>query len=134
MSVVKRIDYATKALQEQQARRAVERDRRDLAEGRESIVPAELAERILAGENPVRAWREHLGMSQMQLAEAAGVGQGYVSDIEKGRRRGSVDVLSRLARSLGVSVEDLMPMEPEPPSGPEDRKRLRLVGRTGSKS
>ena len=32
-----------------------------LDSGEDELVPADIAERLLAGENPVRVWREHRG-------------------------------------------------------------------------
>lgn len=59
------------------------------------------------GENPVRAWREHRGLTQAQLAEPAGVGQSYVAMLEAGERKGSITRLRALARALGVELDDL---------------------------
>ncbi len=75
------------------------------AEGGESF-PVELADRLLAGENPVRA---HRGMTQGELASAAGVHPVYLSQIETGKRAGSTRTLAALARALGVAVDDLIP-------------------------
>ena len=42
------------------------------ARGEEEAVPAEVLDRLLAGESPLRVWREHRGMSAAQVAEAMG--------------------------------------------------------------
>ena len=78
------------------------------AEGGESF-PVELADRLLAGENPVRAHRAHRGMTQGELASAAGIHPVYLSQIETGKRAGSTRTLAALARALGVAVDDLIP-------------------------
>jgi DNA-binding XRE family transcriptional regulator len=69
--------------------------------------PAELAERLLNGDNPVKVFREHRGLTQKQLGDAAGLKQAYVSQIEAGSRIGTVDVLKRIAEALRVDLDDL---------------------------
>jgi DNA-binding XRE family transcriptional regulator len=82
------------------------------AAGDAEYVPIEIAERIfVAGEHPVRVWREHRGLSLGVLARTAGIAQSYVSEIEHGRKRGSVRVLAALAKALRVDIEDLLAPE-----------------------
>jgi DNA-binding XRE family transcriptional regulator len=69
--------------------------------------PDEVASRLLNGEHPVKVFREHRGMTQTQLAEAAGLRQAYVSQIEAGSRIGTIDVLKRIAEALQVDLDDL---------------------------
>ncbi|MCY4383698.1 MAG: helix-turn-helix transcriptional regulator [Nitrospinae bacterium] len=76
------------------------------AEGGESF-PVDVAGRLLAGENPVRVYRNHRGMKQGDLA-AAGVHPVYLSQIETGRRTGSTRTLAAIAEALGVTVDDLI--------------------------
>ena len=78
-----------------------------LARGEEETVPAAVVDRLLAGEQPVRVWREYRGLTQVQLAEAAGVTQSMVAMIERGDRRGTVDTLTVIARALRVDLDDL---------------------------
>lgn len=80
------------------------------AEATKDYLPAELAWRILDGEHPVRVWREHRGLSSTKLAGASGVPQSYISDIETGKKPGSIDAFRRLARTLEVQVDDLLPV------------------------
>jgi transcriptional regulator with XRE-family HTH domain len=74
-----------------------------------TIVPAEIANRIFAGEHPVRVYREWRAMTARALAKAAGTSAGHLSDIEHGRREPSEDLRSRLAAILGLDPDDLMP-------------------------
>ena len=76
------------------------------AEGGESF-PAEVADRLLAGENPIRAYRSYRGMKQSDLAAEAGIHPVYLSQIETGKRTGSARTLAALAGALGVAVDDL---------------------------
>jgi DNA-binding XRE family transcriptional regulator len=69
--------------------------------------PDEVAGRLLNGEHPVKVLREYRDLTQTQLAEAAGLKQAYVSQIEAGSRVGTVDVLKRIAEVLRVGLDDL---------------------------
>jgi transcriptional regulator with XRE-family HTH domain len=70
-------------------------------------VPIGVLYRLIARENPVRMWREHRGHSLRQLAVRAGVGIGYLSQIENGERKGTVDTLKKIAAALDVDLDDL---------------------------
>jgi transcriptional regulator with XRE-family HTH domain len=75
---------------------------------RQNYLTGEEARRLLEGESPVRVWRGKRGLTQRALAAAAVVAASYLADIENGRKPGSAEALSRLARALGVSMDDLM--------------------------
>ena len=75
---------------------------------RQNYLTGEEARHLLEGESPVRVWRGKRGLTQRALAAAAGLAASYLADIENGRKPGSADALSRLARALGVSMDDLM--------------------------
>ncbi len=55
----------------------------------------------------IRAQREVARMSVRRLAEAAGVSNPYLSQIERGIRRPSAEILQQLAAALRISVETL---------------------------
>jgi DNA-binding XRE family transcriptional regulator len=100
-------------LEEAQDRAAVvERRRHEAAKGvqaaRRNYLSAREARRLVDGESPVKVWREKRGRSQRELAAAAGVGAGYLADIETRRKPGSVAALASLARALEVQIEDLI--------------------------
>ncbi len=86
---------------------AVAEFRRRLAAGEEELVPSAVVDRILAGDNRVRVWREYRGMALRALAEAADLSPAYLSQIETGARVGTLDTLKRIAGALGVDVDDL---------------------------
>lgn len=71
-------------------------------------LPAALVDRLLEGESPVRVWREHRGLTLAQLADQAGVGTSYISEIETKKKPGSVHALRALAQALKVDLGDLV--------------------------
>ena len=60
---------------------------------------------ILDGVHPVRALRDHRGMTQAALAEAAGTSAVYLSQIERRRRRAGRKLRARLGKALGVDAD-----------------------------
>lgn len=70
-------------------------------------VPHELLKRELEGESPVKLWREHRAMTQEELAGKASISKPFLSQIESGKRRGSIRTLKALARALEIPLEIL---------------------------
>ena len=50
----------------------------------------------------IREKREKLGMSQKELAEACGIAQSTLCDIEMGRSNPSIEVALKIAKALKV--------------------------------
>ena len=74
----------------------------------EALIPSEVTFAILDGESPIRVWREYRGLTQQQVAEKAGISKPYLSQLESGKRKGTTEALSAVARALGVSLEVLL--------------------------
>jgi transcriptional regulator with XRE-family HTH domain len=55
----------------------------------------------------LREQRRSAQLSLRQLAEAAGVSNPYLSQIERGLRKPSADILQQLAKALRISAETL---------------------------
>ena len=55
----------------------------------------------------VAALRKEKGYSQERFAFEAGIARKYMSDIENGKRNVSLDVISRIAEKLGISLSEL---------------------------
>ncbi|HZS01904.1 MAG TPA: helix-turn-helix transcriptional regulator [Chloroflexota bacterium] len=55
----------------------------------------------------VRRRRRELGLSQEDLALAAGLHRTYISDVERGARNVSLENIAKIARSLQLSLPDL---------------------------
>lgn len=89
-------------------RLAVAEFRRSLAVGDEELIPAAIVDRLLSGENRVRVWREHRGLSAAALAEQAELSQAYLSQIETGKRDGTIETYRKVVAVLNVSLDDLL--------------------------
>ncbi len=55
----------------------------------------------------IRQQRERANLSLRRLAETAGISNPYLSQIERGIRRPSAEILKRLSRALEISAETL---------------------------
>ena len=96
------------AAEELENLRTFDRAAAALADGTEELIPAAFAKRLVAGESPLRIFRELRGLSQTTLAARSGVNRVQIADIEAGRKNGSVETLGKLAGALGVMIDDLV--------------------------
>lgn len=78
-----------------------------------------LINRLLAGEPPLRLWREHRGLTLAELSRKTAIAAGYLSEIETGKKPGSVASLKKCANVLKVDLDDLV----SPPPAPTKRSR-----------
>lgn len=51
--------------------------------------------------------RKQKGWSQLELSIYANVNRNYISDLEKGRRNPTLDVLERISDAFGIRLETL---------------------------
>ncbi len=86
-------------------------DAKKAVEKGEELVPSKVTYAILDGENPIRVWREHRGLTQQQLADAANISTPYLSQIESGKRKGSTGVLRAIAKALDLSLDDIVALQ-----------------------
>jgi transcriptional regulator with XRE-family HTH domain len=56
----------------------------------------------------LRRLREARGLTLRQVAAAAGVSLAYLSEIERGRKEPSSEVLAAVCRALGIPLVDLL--------------------------
>src|SRR5882724_190146 len=69
------------------------------------VLPPEISAAILRGESWLKAIRNWCGATQLYLNFKTGIGQGYLSDLESGRRTGTPETIAKLAQALDVPVE-----------------------------
>jgi len=83
--------------------------------------------------------RRERGMTREALADASGVSPSYLSEVERGFKRPSTDVLAAIARALGMAPSELLayvesssPRLPTPPAAAmmpsPSTRRSRLTG------
>src|SRR5690606_35638179 len=84
---------------------AIDRVEEKRAAGEEELLPSEFVDRLLDGANKVLAWREYRGMSAKELAEKAGITQAYLSQIESGKRDGTVGTMKKIAVALRLTID-----------------------------
>ena len=82
-----------------------------LENGEDELIPAEVVFAILDVENPIKVWREYRGLTQQQLADKVKISKPYISQIETGKRTGTTEILSAIAKALDVSLDDVVTTE-----------------------
>jgi ribosome-binding protein aMBF1 (putative translation factor) len=85
--------------------------KRAIARNEETLSEAEMDE-LLAVRTPLAFWRKKRGLTQTDLAKAARIAQGFLSEIESGLKTGDVTVLQRIAVALEISLLELVPELP----------------------
>lgn len=113
MAVVPRADYErlAEAAEMLADADALRRANARIESREDEDVPATMVKRLLSGENPVRVWREHRGMSVAELAAKAGVSRSILSRIDEGEDDGAFSTMSRIAAALGIKLDDLDPKQ-----------------------
>lgn len=75
--------------------------------GDDIALPEAVWDRLEARESPVRVLRDFRAMTQKELAEAAGISQSYLSEIERGTREGTLSTIKAIAKALAVPLSVL---------------------------
>ena len=78
-------------------------------EAGEEYVPVELVDRLIAGESPLKVWREYRGLTLDALGAMVGRKGSMISKLEKGRNEGGIKLWQALATALRVDLDDLLP-------------------------
>jgi hypothetical protein len=119
VAILPRRDYellvakASEADEDAGTARNAARARKEISGGG-PLLPKDIVDRIANGGNPVRVlreWREREwpgGMTQMYLSHKTNLSQGYISDIENGRRTGTAAALRLRANALDVPLDLLV--------------------------
>jgi len=69
------------------------------------VLPPELSAAMLRGDNRLKAIRQWRDKTQQHLRFKTGIGQGYLSDLETGRRTGTPETIAKLAQALDVPID-----------------------------
>ncbi|MGV9211100.1 helix-turn-helix domain-containing protein [Micromonospora sp. RB23] len=65
-----------------------------------------LLRRVIGG--VLRRLRQSQGRTLREVAEAAGVSVPYLSEVERGRKEASSEILAAICRALGIQLSDLL--------------------------
>lgn len=84
--------------------RLVARARKEIIAGM-PLIPKDVVNRIAGGENALRVFREWRGKTQIYISHKTNIGQGYISDLESGRRKGTAAALKKIADVLKVPLD-----------------------------
>jgi DNA-binding XRE family transcriptional regulator len=79
-----------------------------IARNEETLSESEMDE-LLAARTPLAFWRKKRRLTQTELAKAADIAQGFLSEIESGLKTGDITVLQRIAVALEISLLELVP-------------------------
>jgi hypothetical protein len=110
VAILPREEYEILAAKAQEAdedfgtARLVARARKEIVAGM-PLIPKQVIDRIASGENALRALREWRGKTQLYIANKTKIGQGYISDLESGRRKGATAALKKIADALEVPLD-----------------------------
>lgn len=74
----------------------------------ETGTPISVVRAVATGTTPVRAWREHLGLSQEQVAQRMGITQpGFAQHERRDANKLTPVTREKIAAALGISVQQL---------------------------
>jgi hypothetical protein len=113
VAILPRKDYealaakAAEADEDSGTARLVARARKEIAAGA-PLIPKAIVDRIANGENALRVLREWRDVPQLYLSFKTDIEQGYLSDLENGRRKGTAEVWKRIAKVLNVPLDVLV--------------------------
>ncbi|MTK12725.1 MAG: helix-turn-helix transcriptional regulator [Clostridiaceae bacterium] len=106
-------DTVTIPRDEYEAMRARIEDLDDIIAAHEAktgfTLPHEFAMRIIEGGHPLRVWRDYRGVTAVALAEKAGISKTYLSEIETGKKPGSIEAYKAVAQALSVPMDAIVP-------------------------
>ena len=103
IAILPRKEYEALAAKAQEAdedfgtARLIARARKEIAAGM-PLLPKEVVDRLARGENALRVLRQWRGKTQLYIAHKTNIGQGYISDLERGRRKGTSTALKKNRR------------------------------------
>ena len=71
-------------------------------------IPQAVVEAHILRDVPIiRAWREHMGITQGELADRMGVSQAAIAKLEKPNAKPRSATLGKVAAALGISITQL---------------------------
>ncbi|WP_428484902.1 helix-turn-helix domain-containing protein [Rhodopila sp.] len=81
---------------------------REIANGTIQTVSGADVDAYLAAPTPLAFWRKHRGLTEVELAGFVGIAESCLAQLESGQCEATIAVFQRLAKRLGVRVDDLL--------------------------
>lgn len=72
----------------------------------ESLIPHEVVSATVDGATPMKAWREHLGLTQAEVAHRMDISQAAYAQMEAGEHPRKATI-KRVAQAMRLSVEQV---------------------------
>jgi transcriptional regulator with XRE-family HTH domain len=70
-----------------------------------TVIRPNFVDRITGSENALRVLREWRGKTQLYISHKTNIGQGYISDLESGRRKETTSALKKISDVLKVPLD-----------------------------
>lgn len=78
----------------------------DRKESNEETLPFELVQELIEGsESRVKIMRKYRGLSIADLAKKIDITDGYLSQIENNKRKGTIEIYKKLAKALSIDID-----------------------------
>lgn len=78
----------------------------DNKDTREETLPFKLVQELIeSDESKVKLMRKHRNLSLTALARKADITEGYLSQIENSKRKGTIEIFKRLAKGLDIDID-----------------------------
>ncbi len=97
-----------KSLEDAEDIKDIEEHLKDIQDGKEPLIPAEITFSILEGEHPIRAWRKRKDLKVNELTRMIGISSAYLSQIENNKRNPTINTLKLIADALSIEIEFLI--------------------------
>jgi transcriptional regulator with XRE-family HTH domain len=92
----------------------------ELKSGVARLLPVEVTKLMLKGDSLFRALRKWRGLNQFDMVGLTGLSQGFLSDLESGKKKGTPETLEKIAAALKIDRQWLDFIE----IATDDRRRL----------
>jgi transcriptional regulator with XRE-family HTH domain len=105
---------------------------RRIESGEEDTLPFDFVRRLgrtdETGENRIKLWREHRALTQAELGARIGSDRLYISQLETGVRKGSTELLQKIAGALSAPIELILPKPTVAERRPDPAEFSKLYG------
>lgn len=101
-------DRMVEELEELRDSEIAQRVLREIESGEEELLTHAEVTEMLAARTPLAFWRRKRDLTQAALADAAGISQAFLSEIESGQKPGTAATLKKIADALRLTVDDLI--------------------------